>query len=86
MHTAHAAKEWTVGDLAELPDDGNRYEVIDGELLVTLAPCSRRRTWSFRHAAGSAGYVRDPARRGPSAKTIQERRPMDVERYFAEVL
>jgi Uma2 family endonuclease len=29
---------WTVDDLARLPDDGNRYEIIDGELFVTPAP------------------------------------------------
>jgi Uma2 family endonuclease len=29
---------WTVADLADLPDDGNRYEVLDGELYVTPAP------------------------------------------------
>jgi Uma2 family endonuclease len=31
-------REWTVADLQDLPDDGNRYEVIDGELLVTPVP------------------------------------------------
>ena len=36
-----AAKHWTVDDLAALPDDGNRYEIIDGELLVTPAPAWR---------------------------------------------
>ena len=30
--------EWTVERLHSLPDDGNRYEVIDGELFVTPAP------------------------------------------------
>lgn len=30
--------DWTYADYARLPDDGNRYEVIDGELLVTPAP------------------------------------------------
>ena len=30
--------EWTVEMLDTLPDDGNRYEVIDGELYVTPAP------------------------------------------------
>lgn len=30
--------DWTVAMLNELPDDGNRYEVIDGELYVTPAP------------------------------------------------
>jgi Uma2 family endonuclease len=29
---------WTVDMLAALPDDGNRYEIIDGELLVTPSP------------------------------------------------
>jgi Uma2 family endonuclease len=31
-------RDWTTADLAELPDDGNRYEVLDGELHVTPAP------------------------------------------------
>ena len=30
--------EWTVDLVRALPDDGNRYEVIDGELYVTPAP------------------------------------------------
>ena len=30
--------EWTVDMVRALPDDGNRYEVIDGELFVTPAP------------------------------------------------
>ena len=29
---------WTTSDLELLPDNGNRYEIIDGELLVTKAP------------------------------------------------
>ena len=31
-------RQWTADDLQELPDDGNRYEVIDGELFVSPAP------------------------------------------------
>ena len=31
-------RRWTVDDLQELPDDGQRYEVIDGELFVTPSP------------------------------------------------
>ena len=38
MHMAQAARYWVVADLDDLPDDGNRHEVIDGELLVTPAP------------------------------------------------
>ena len=30
--------DWTVEMVNALPDDGNRYEVIDGELLVSPAP------------------------------------------------
>ena len=29
---------WTVADLEALPDDGNRYEILHGELLVTPLP------------------------------------------------
>lgn len=37
-----AAKFWTLEELDSLPDDdGNRYEVIDGELFVTPAPMPR---------------------------------------------
>ncbi len=36
--SAPETKEWTYEMLEALPDDGNRYEIIDGELLVTPAP------------------------------------------------
>ncbi len=29
---------WTTADLELLPDNDNRYEIIDGELLVTRSP------------------------------------------------
>ena len=35
MRMATAAKRWTVEEVRALPDDGNRYEVMDGELFVT---------------------------------------------------
>ena len=41
MRMATAAKRWTVEEVRSLPDDGNRYEVIDGELFVTAAPTWR---------------------------------------------
>ena len=31
-------KRWTREEVLALPDDGNRYELFDGELLVTPAP------------------------------------------------
>jgi Uma2 family endonuclease len=38
MATALPRRPLTVEDLAELPDDDHRYELIDGSLLVTPAP------------------------------------------------
>jgi hypothetical protein len=29
---------WTSADLESLPDDGNRYEIIDGELYMSKQP------------------------------------------------
>jgi Uma2 family endonuclease len=38
MNVTGTAPEWTYSEYARLPDDGNRYEVIDGEVCVTPAP------------------------------------------------
>ena len=38
MAMATVAKRWTIDEMHALPDDGNKYEVIRGELFVTLAP------------------------------------------------
>ena len=46
--TAHA---WTPDEVRALPDDGRRYEVVAGELLVTPAP-------AFRHQAAVLRLVR----------------------------
>ena len=35
MHMATRTYRWVRKDLERLPDDGNRYEVLDGELFVT---------------------------------------------------
>ncbi|MBX3175078.1 MAG: Uma2 family endonuclease [Gemmatimonadaceae bacterium] len=35
---ALAQHYWTAAEVRELPDDGKRYECIDGELLVTPSP------------------------------------------------
>ena len=35
------ARRWTRNDVFALPDDGRRYELIDGELVVTPAPGGR---------------------------------------------
>jgi Uma2 family endonuclease len=38
MSTQSAVRGWTYEEFARLPDDGNRYEVIAGDLYVTPAP------------------------------------------------
>jgi len=39
---------WTYADYRGLSDDGNRYEIIDGELLVTPAPTTTHQKISKR--------------------------------------
>lgn len=38
MAVSVAAKKWTLEELHSLPDDGNKYELIHGDLFVTPAP------------------------------------------------
>jgi Uma2 family endonuclease len=38
MGTQAPKVHYSVDDLARMPGDGNRYEIIDGELLVTPSP------------------------------------------------
>ena len=38
MGMPHATERWTAERVRALPDDGNRYELIEGELVVTSAP------------------------------------------------
>jgi Uma2 family endonuclease len=43
-----AQVQWNYDDLRLMPDDGQRYEVIDGDLLVTPAPTTTHQTLSKR--------------------------------------
>ena len=43
-----ASTPFTVHDLEGMPDDGRRYELIDGELLVSPAPGLRHQTVALR--------------------------------------
>ena len=38
MGMPHASTGWTAERVRAIPDDGNRYELIDGVLVVTPAP------------------------------------------------
>lgn len=44
MHMATKLKRWTLDELHSLPDDGNKYELIHGELFVTPAPSDDHET------------------------------------------
>jgi len=48
MQTATKQVRWTISDLDGFPDNGNRYEIIDGELFVTRSP-----HWNHQEAAGA---------------------------------
>jgi Uma2 family endonuclease len=43
-----ASTPFTVHDLKGMPDDGRRYELIDGELLVSPAPGPRHQTLVYQ--------------------------------------
>jgi Uma2 family endonuclease len=38
MHMPAKIRRWTVSELERLPDDGNKYELVRGDLFVTPAP------------------------------------------------
>jgi Uma2 family endonuclease len=44
-------KVWTYSDLRRTPDDGKRYEIFDGELVVTPAPAPPHQfaVWELTH-------------------------------------
>lgn len=48
MHVARAKRRWTLDELHGLPDDGNKYELIHGELFVTPAPTFNHETVGAR--------------------------------------
>jgi Uma2 family endonuclease len=60
-----AVKKFTSADLALLPDDSNRYEIIEGELIVSRSPSYEHQytcvrlgrfldEWNDRHKTGIA--------------------------------
>jgi Uma2 family endonuclease len=54
-----ATTHWTVDMVRALPDDGKRYEVIDGELFVTPAPTLIHQRAAFTLARLLWGYVEE---------------------------
>jgi Uma2 family endonuclease len=48
MGMSITASRYTVADLEDFPDDGNRYELLDGFVLVTPSPNLRHQSVSAR--------------------------------------
>lgn len=73
MAAASGSTRWTAERVRALPNDGNRYEVIDGELFVTPAP-----TWDHQAAAFAlAMRLHDYLRTGGAGTVMIA--PADVE-------
>ena len=51
------ARRWTREEVLALPDNGNRYELFDGELLVTPAPSGPHQVALGRLFSAIAPYV-----------------------------
>ena len=58
MPTGHLARPLTYDDLLAMPDDRNRYEIIDGELLVSPTPRRGHREVALTLLELVAPYVR----------------------------
>lgn len=57
MAMSMPAKAWTLEELHRLPDDGNKYELIRGELYVTPPPSVDHEEVLARLSAILTGYV-----------------------------
>jgi Uma2 family endonuclease len=57
MGMPDTARRYTVDDVLAFPEDGNRYELVDGELLVTPAPAPPHQRVSMRLSAAIENYL-----------------------------
>ena len=53
---------FTTEDLERFPDDGNRYELLDGYLLVTPSPSFSHQLVATRIAAALTSYLKPAGR------------------------
>jgi Uma2 family endonuclease len=59
MAVAMAVKKWTLEELHRLPDDGNKYELVRGELFVTPPPGEEHETVLAKLSALLTPYVQE---------------------------
>ena len=57
MHMATESGSWTLEEVHRLPDDGNKYELVRGELFVTPPPARHHETIAARLARVLDPYV-----------------------------
>jgi Uma2 family endonuclease len=57
MHMATDTKQWTLDEVHSLPDDGNRYELVRGQLFVTPPPTDPHETIAARLSHLLFAYV-----------------------------
>jgi Uma2 family endonuclease len=59
MATQSIARSWTYEEFAALPDGGNRYEIIGGELFVTPAPRALHQKIAARIGTVLEGFTQE---------------------------
>ncbi len=59
MNTSLLPRPFTYDDYLALPDDGRRYEVIEGEISMTPAPSPRHQEIQADLCARMVLYVRE---------------------------
>jgi Uma2 family endonuclease len=59
MAVATLVKRWTLEELHRLPEDGNKYELVRGELFVTPPPGDEHETIGARLSELLVPYVRE---------------------------
>jgi len=59
-------RRYAVEEVLAFPADGNRYELVHGELLVTPAPGLSTKSWSVSCSGGSAN-TSIPTRASPGS-------------------
>src|SRR3954463_14218381 len=61
MHMAAETKRWTLEEVHRLPDDGNKYELVRGDLFVTPPPSEDHETILARLSRLLDSYVEQHA-------------------------